>query len=1373
LDPRRRVITRMEQQQHQQYQHQPHVTAQWEKEDEERLQRKRKTHESSSSEGDMYESEDEENEGQHDDEEAYHHPQSNHGFQLKHVPEYDSGEYSDDGSADESISDHHWEQQHTKTPTQTSHSSSSSSDAEVKTSTPKAAAAISTNQKSATTDKINTPPSSPNTLSKSEQNWMKMYHRLQQYKDQYNDCLVPVGYTADKKLSDWVKTQRRTYKLSKIKPHRRTLLTNIDFVWEINPKTHTPSCNTKSEQRWNTMFHRLKRYKILKGDCFVPQQQDYDDVDLHVWTQNQRKAYKANGLRNDRKDLLDSIGFDLCLHWKNKDSSFENEEEEDSNWDEMFQRLGRYKEAHGNCHVPLDYVDDRVLSAWVFHQRTLYKVHSMASEKQTRLESLGFAWNVDGNNTPFRQCKYDLQWDEMFRLLYQYKQQYGDCQVPQHYVEDPKLGAWMSTQRVAYKAQKMKANRKYHLESIGFVFHNEDKYNASSTSKPGMKWDEMYHRLQCYKQQYGNCLVPCRYVGDEPLAEWVKTQRRAFRFKKLKPERQRRLDSIGFIWDTAGTKHAYASKAELKWDEMFHCLTRYKAQYGDCLVEQNHVQYQSLAAWCQCQRQNSRCKVLKAERKERLDSIGFVWHVDIKNRKWDEMFHRLQRYKEQHGDCLVPPNYEEDKMLAAWVQAHASSYKSRSLKPEKRQLFDSLEVEWGNDDKNNIISNTEETTDIREVIWDEWFQRLKHYKEQYGDCHVKKCYPGESELSDWVKAQRRVYRLGRMKAQRKAKLESIEFEWDVNTNRVELQWHHLFRRLQRYKEHNGNCLVSQKYAKDKLLAAWVHNQRDAYESGSLTAERRDLLESMDFSWHVDRKMNEWDEMFRRLQRYKELHGHCAVPLTYAQDKKLGAWVQTQRCDFEMNKIKDEKEERLNSLGFVWDVDLEDNTSYNSMAEQRWDDMFHRLQRYKQEYGDCLVPMLYAEDRSLGDWVKTQRRVYKDNRMKAERKERLESIGFVWNVDKKTLSHTSKADQKWDEMFHRLSRYKQQYGDCLVPHTYVHDRLLGLWVHTQRSMYKLKNMTSDKEERLNSIGFEWNANENVDDSSSTSVSEMKWNEMFSRLEYYKEQYGDCLVKNSNAGDKSLCEWVKTQRRAYKSDKMKTERQKRLESIGFEWNTDGNSTPSSSDSDQKWNGMFNLLLRYKYLYGHFLVPKNDANYEGLAEWIKNQREANKVRRIRVNREKKLNSIGFIWNSKETISEWDVMFDRLQRYKQTYGDCLVPKSYVRDRALGAWVREQRNAQKSKTLVTGRRLCLQSLDFVWNVDGNVLKWNEMARCLYHYKESNGNCLVPTGYAEHKALGEWVKLQRKTYKSGKLKGDRQRHLESIGFVWNVSSRKS
>jgi hypothetical protein len=58
----------------------------------------------------------------------------------------------------------------------------------------------------------------------------------------------------------------------------------------------------------------------------------------------------------------------------------------------------------------------------------------------------------------------------------------------------------------------------FHAENI------ENKYNASSLSKPGMKWDKIHHRLQYYKQQYSNCLVPCQYVGDKPLAAWITTE---------------------------------------------------------------------------------------------------------------------------------------------------------------------------------------------------------------------------------------------------------------------------------------------------------------------------------------------------------------------------------------------------------------------------------------------------------------------------------------------------------------------------------------------------------------------------------------------------------------------------------------------------------------------------------------------------------------------------------------------------------------------------------------------------------------------------------------------------------------------------------
>ena len=41
-------------------------------------------------------------------------------------------------------------------------------------------------------------------------------------------------------------------------------------------------------------------------------------------------------------------------------------------------------------------------------------------------------------------------------------------------------------------------------------------------------------------------------------------------------------------------------------------------------------------------------------------------------------------------------------------------------------------------------------------------------------------------------------------------------------------------------------------------------------------------------------------------------------------------------------------------------------------EARWSDMYHRLKKYKSENGDCLVPLHYAADKSLGRWVSCKR-----------------------------------------------------------------------------------------------------------------------------------------------------------------------------------------------------------------------------------------------------------------------------------------------------------------------------------------------------------------------------------------------------------------
>ena len=70
----------------------------------------------------------------------------------------------------------------------------------------------------------------------------------------------------------------------------------------------------------------------------------------------------------------------------------------------------------------------------------------------------------------------------------------------------------------------------------------------------------------------------------------------------------------------------------------------------------------------------------------------------------------------------------------------------------------------------------------------------------------------------------------------------------------------------------------------------------------LSAERVQKLESTGFVWSAKydgrkydgRRNNEqWEAMFARLNQYKGIHGDCLVPKRYANDPKLGTWVETQ------------------------------------------------------------------------------------------------------------------------------------------------------------------------------------------------------------------------------------------------------------------------------------------------------------------------------------------------------------------------------------------------------------------------------------------------------------------------------------------------
>ena len=74
------------------------------------------------------------------------------------------------------------------------------------------------------------------------------------------------------------------------------------------------------------------------------------------------------------------------------------------------------------------------------------------------------------------------------------------------------------------------------------------------------------------------------------------------------------MDEIGFVWDPL----------ESAWEEGFAALKNFKAREGHCRVPERHIEgTYKLGQWVGVQRRTR--DTMPAERKQRLDAIGFIW----------------------------------------------------------------------------------------------------------------------------------------------------------------------------------------------------------------------------------------------------------------------------------------------------------------------------------------------------------------------------------------------------------------------------------------------------------------------------------------------------------------------------------------------------------------------------------------------------------------------------------------------------------------------------------------------------------------------------------------------------------------------------
>ncbi|MEJ7647417.1 MAG: helicase associated domain-containing protein [Chryseolinea sp.] len=357
------------------------------------------------------------------------------------------------------------------------------------------------------------------------------------------------------------------------------------------------------------------------------------------------------------------------------------------------------------------------------------------------------------------------------------------------------------------------------------------------------------------------------------------------------------LDDMGFLWDLNLSN-------ELRWYYHYEKLKAFHSQFGHTRVPARADEYKMLGVWVLRQRKNE--KVLPANSKKLLNSIGFEWAADIikaKDEAWKSMFKRLKVFHKRYGHSNVSDGYKEDEKLGRWVSTVRS--REKHLEPWKKKSLKTLKFSFHED-----IKKRKEAS--RKLL----FSKLKKFYEKHGHVNVPEGYT-DLKLAIAVGYLRQYP--DRITSSEKKQLKSWNF---LLSTEIKAKWEQLwlrnFKKLERFKIKYGHCRVSSSF-NDQQLARWVASQRVDKKSGKLPLDRERKLRSVGFAFYDDiaaLQESNWKDQYKKLLRFKKLNGSTSVPESYT-DKKLVYWVGHQRRT--KDRMGVERRRLLNRLKFVWKV----------------------------------------------------------------------------------------------------------------------------------------------------------------------------------------------------------------------------------------------------------------------------------------------------------------------------------------------------------------------------------------------------------------------------------------------------------------------
>jgi hypothetical protein len=305
---------------------------------------------------------------------------------------------------------------------------------------------------------------------------------------------------------------------------------------------------------------------------------------IHKFAAAFRKQYLAQTLSQEDFEQLETMGF----VWFRSEWIWEQQ---------IVPGLVAYKEFYGDLEVAKSFVVP-VSEDWpeLLHGFRLGNAVSSIRSKQAHVEGdpermqwladMGFVWD-----------ELERQWEVAKDALATYKQLHGDLEVPKGFVvpeseewqEDiwgTKLGNAVAKIRTSDYFVRDSQERRQWLEEAGFRFETAHQILVANE-----QWEnKVLPAITTYKQVHGDLQVPQDFVvpssGEWEEGLWsmqlgraVHSIRSSSTFVRDRPDRQKQLGELGFVWD----------EMERQWEVVKKALATHKRIHGDMTVKQSFV----------------------------------------------------------------------------------------------------------------------------------------------------------------------------------------------------------------------------------------------------------------------------------------------------------------------------------------------------------------------------------------------------------------------------------------------------------------------------------------------------------------------------------------------------------------------------------------------------------------------------------------------------------------------------------------------------------------------------------------------------------------------------------------------------------------